>query len=310
MGTHAPKMDGRAGGVIGKLLEEAKVPLQQRELMAYRFAKEFKFRGAQEKRARAYVAYMAGVFGIDINVRESTPVVEDDTLQSEENTSEGDESDSEADIDKRFPVTSLGTALDYAELAVQAEDEQDILDHQLHATLAQFGLPNPHAASPIRLLPMLTPFSRELLAAAAHQSRSPRPYSYTAQREPGGFEVRSLAAAAEVQARSPRPYPHAAQREPGGSEVRSPAAAVEVQARSRRPYRHAAQQDPEEETDELRSLARSVSVLSVQPTARSALHEDDKLELELEMILEALSEDEDEAEDEDEVREVELIIID
>ena len=273
-------MDCRAGGVIGKLLEEAKVPLQQRELLAYRFAKEFKFKGAQEKRARVYVAYMAGVFGIDINVRESTPVVEDDTLQSEENTSEGDESDSEADIDKRFPVTSLGTALDYAELAVQAEDEQDILDHQLHATLAQFGLPNPHAASPIRLLPMLTPFSRELLAAAAHQSRSPRPYSYTAQREPGGFEVRSLAAAAEVQARSPRPYPHAAQ------------------------------QDPEEETDELRSLARSVSVLSVQPTARSALHEDDKLELELEMILEALSEDEDEAEDEDEVREVELIIID
>ena len=278
-------MNSVGGAVLKKFFDQAIVPLQWREVIATRVAIDFRFKGARERRPRLYVDYMAGVFGINRTLREDTPVIEEaETVPDTEN--ERDEEDVDSDFDGASTTTQRLQSQSYHTSAVAGADEdQELLDQQLTATLTQFGQSfSPSAEdrprSPLR--PILTSFSQDLLAAAAQRTALGMS-TFTYDRADHSDAV-DLTAETSIATAGPDAFSSASQ--PQSPSVPAPACR------------------PEE--DHLRLLARSVSVLSIQPDTENYTHEDD--DVELEMIIEEKSTVPDE--EDNEVEEVEVIVID
>ena len=66
-------MNAETGRIIGSFLDSANVPMEYKELMAWRLARDSRFQGASQVKVGIYASYMAGVFGVDHYVRHFTP---------------------------------------------------------------------------------------------------------------------------------------------------------------------------------------------------------------------------------------------
>lgn len=134
----SPAMCFKQGEIVGLFLEKAGVPINWKEIVGATVANHFRFAGFRNRRSRAYVDYMAGVFQISRNVRASTPVTIEQSGANEDSDTKGlgsegefesDTSEDDSDGDDDFVLVDFD----------EAEDVQGLLDNQLAMNMAEFA---------------------------------------------------------------------------------------------------------------------------------------------------------------------------